>query len=36
MATTLKRVTEDRVSVALLGYDFPHSIVDSGEGARSS
>ncbi|MER9657413.1 hypothetical protein NKJ26_28815 [Mesorhizobium sp. M0152] len=29
MATVLKRVTDDRVSVSIPGYNFPHSIVDS-------
>ncbi|WP_348629854.1 hypothetical protein [Mesorhizobium sp. M7A.F.Ca.US.010.02.1.1] len=26
MATVLKRVTEDRVSVSIPGYNFPHSV----------
>ncbi|TRC70978.1 hypothetical protein FJV83_28560 [Mesorhizobium sp. WSM4307] len=28
MATVLKRVTEDRVSVSIPSYNFPHSIID--------
>lgn len=28
MATAIKRVTEDRLSVSILSYNFPHSIVD--------
>ncbi|PBB65929.1 hypothetical protein CK228_24645 [Mesorhizobium sp. WSM4312] len=28
MATVLKRVTEDRLSVSIPSYNFPHSIVD--------
>jgi hypothetical protein len=28
MATVIKRVTEDRVSVSIPSYNFPHSIVD--------
>ena len=28
MATVLKRVTEDRVSVSVPSYNFPHSIID--------
>ncbi|WP_164761957.1 MULTISPECIES: hypothetical protein [unclassified Mesorhizobium] len=28
MATVLKRVTEDRVSVSIPGYNFPHSVID--------
>ncbi|MER8981208.1 MULTISPECIES: hypothetical protein [unclassified Mesorhizobium] len=27
MATVLKRVTEDRVSVSIPGYNFPHSVI---------
>jgi preprotein translocase subunit YajC len=28
MATVIKRVTDDRVSVSIPTYDFPHSIID--------
>jgi len=28
MATVLKRVTDDRVSVSIPSYGFPHSIID--------
>jgi hypothetical protein len=28
MATVLKRVTEDRVSVSIPSHNFPHSIID--------
>lgn len=27
-ATVLKRVSEDRASVSIPGYNFPHSIID--------
>ncbi|MER9216672.1 hypothetical protein NKI54_32590 [Mesorhizobium sp. M0663] len=27
-ATVRRRITEDRVSVSIPGYDFPHSIID--------
>ncbi|RUW58924.1 hypothetical protein EOA16_25555 [Mesorhizobium sp. M7A.F.Ca.US.008.03.1.1] len=32
MATVLKRVTEDRVSVSIPGYNFPHSVIDPATG----
>ncbi|WP_348633268.1 MULTISPECIES: hypothetical protein [unclassified Mesorhizobium] len=36
MATVLRRVTEDRVSVSIPGYDFPHSIIDHTQVTEAS